>query len=103
MKPYILLLNSGTVSLKASTLNEVKRILGDQTSPLMACSNGAAIGFSTASTPTEMVGKIKLAVGDRMQVLILELGSDHAQWGSPIHHQFLDGLRRMTNGAKRNP
>ena len=42
-------------------------------------------------------------VGDRMQILILELGSDHAQWGSPIHHQFLDGLRKMTNGAKRDP
>ena len=103
MKPYILLLNSGSASPKPSTLSEVKRLLGDQTSPLMAFSNGAAIGFSTAATPTEMVGKIKLAVGDRMQILILELGSDHAQWGSPIHHQFLDGLRKMTNGAKRDP
>lgn len=103
MKPYILLLNSGAAALKPSTLSEVKRILGDHTSPLMACSNGAAIGFSTASGPMEVVDRIKLAVGDRMQVLILELGSDHAQWGSSIHHQFLDGLRRMTNGAKRNP
>ncbi len=91
MKPkaYMLLLSTTGTKTKITPdmLKEVRRILGLQTCPMMAWEMGAIIGFISTYTARQTTDKIKDALGERMQILVAELGSDQSQWGLPHHHQ----------------
>ena len=94
LKAYMLLLSTmvAKVELTADALKEARRVLGPQTSPMMAWEKGAAIGFISADTARQTTDKIKSALGEQMQILVVELGSDQYQWGLPYHHDWLAKL-----------
>ncbi len=93
MKPraYMLLLSTTGTKTKVTPdmLKEVRRILGLQTSPMMAWEMGAAIGFVSTDTASQTIDKINDALGGRMQILVAELGPDQSQWGLSHHHEWL--------------
>ncbi len=99
MKPraYMLLLSTTGTKTKVTPdmLKEVRRILGLQTSPMMAWEMGAAIGFVSTDTARQTTDKIRDALGGLMQILVVEVGSDQSQWGLPHHHEWLARLKWM--------
>ena len=101
MKPRAYMLLLSTIGTKAKVtpdmLKEVRRILGPQTSPMMAWGMGAAIGFISTDTARQTTDKIKDALGGVMQILVVELGADQSQWGVPEHHEWLARLKWMGN------
>ena len=101
-KPYMLLLSTmaSKAKLTADVLKEVQRLLGPQTSPMMAWEKGAAIGFMSADTASRTIDRIKSALAEETQILVVELGADQAQWGLPHHHQWLAQLRWMETPQK---
>jgi hypothetical protein len=104
MKPsgYILLINSADrVPLSPHHLQEIKHVLGPQTTPLMAWGTGAAIGFSESESAKAVMERIKMILGDKYQILILQLGMDHSQWGSRAHQEFLAHLRWLLGGESQ--
>lgn len=100
MKPkaYMLLLSTTVTKTKVTSdmLKEVRRILGLQTSPMMAWEMGVAIGFISTDTARQTTDKIKDTLGERMQILAVELGPDQSQWGLLSHHEWLVRLKWMT-------
>jgi hypothetical protein len=90
---YILLINSAErTPLSPHYLQEIKRVLGPQTTPLMGWGTGAAIGFSGSESAKAIIERIKMILGEKYQILVLQLGRDHSQWGSEAHHKFLAHL-----------
>jgi hypothetical protein len=95
MKPsgYILLINSADrVPLSLDHLQEIKRVLGPQTTPLMGWKTGAAIAFSGSESARAINERIKMIFGEKYQILVLQLGRDHSLWGSEAHQKFLAHL-----------
>ena len=94
---YMLLLSTMAtgIELTADSLKEARRVLGPQTSPMMAWEKGAAIGFISTNIARQTTDKIKGALGKQIQILVVELGSDQYQWGLPYHHDWLAKLSWM--------
>ena len=104
MKPsgYILLINSAnSVPLSPHHLQEIKRVLGQQTTPLMAWRGGAAIGVSGSESANAIAERIKMILGEKYQILVLQLGRDHSLWGSEAHHKFLSHLEWLLGGESQ--
>ena len=84
MKPYILLLapkSNGKLTL--ATLQDVKRVLGNNTGALTVFGElaGAAIGYLSVEIPSEITKRIRQVTGDSVQLLAIELGADWAAFG----------------------
>jgi hypothetical protein len=95
MKPsgYILLINSAdSGQLSYHHLQEIKSVLGPQTTPLMAWRTGAAIAYSGSESARAINERIKMILGDKYQILVLQLGRDNSLWGSEAHQKFLAHL-----------
>lgn len=91
LKPYVLLVQTwpvgpkgAKVKLAPARVQEIKRILGEGAFPIMAWDIGAVLGFESAESADLITARILKAIGVPHQIVVLEMGKDRAQHGSPI-------------------
>ena len=91
LKPYLLILSpKAGANLTPQTLQGARMTLGENVRPIMALERASSyvIGFLSTDDAGTKVNKIKQACGDEVQILIVELGQDHAAWGPSWSHDF---------------
>jgi hypothetical protein len=94
MKRYILLVQSlRKIPISKGQLSEIKRLLGEQTTPVMAWGIGLSIIFATEKSAKEISFSINAAMGDHHQISVFEIGPDYSQFGTDAQNQFLRPLR----------